>query len=215
MNETRFSLRSLLSPFVLAVAAGLFIGIGGTVLLSMEDKLSGAVLFSVALLSICTLGLSLFTGRVGDLTESHRPADFAVLGTVLLGNALGCFLTATGVRLCRPALIEKAVTLTTPKLSGNWLSVLVAGVFCGMLMYTAVAIYRERSSVVGIFLAVPTFILCGFEHSIADMFYFFLAGEYSLSMLGFLALVVVGNALGGCLVPLCRKALIRPSNSNT
>jgi len=54
---------------------------------------------------------------------------------------------------------------------------------------------------------VPVFILAGFEHSIADMFYVFFAGIFSpaayFSPNGFLflLLVVLGNSVGGMLIP--------------
>ena len=48
------------------------------------------------------------------------------------------------------------------------------------------------------------FILAGFEQSIANLFYFFLAGEYSLRGVGFILLVVLGNTVGGMLLPALR-----------
>ena len=188
--------------FLLAIAAGIFIGIGGTVLLSKENRLVGAVLFSVALLSICTMKLFLFTGKVGYLVNEHKAVDILSVLAGLFGNGVGCFLAATGVRLCRPSLIEAAKALVSPKLTQGTAYAVVAGIFCGILMYTAVQIYRDKNSLSGIFLCVPVFILAGFEHSIADMFYFFCAGEYSLRMVGFLLPVILGNAIGGWLIPL-------------
>jgi len=199
------TLSAIRNAFVLAVAAGIFIGIGGTVLLSLEDRVIGSVLFSVALLSICMLGLYLFTGKVGYLVASHTKNDILSVIAGLFGNAAGCFIAATGVRICRPGLIEKAQTLTAPKLEQSWYYALVAGIFCGILMYTAVQIYRDKSSSAGIFFCVPVFILAGFEHSIADMFYFFCAGTYSMKMIAFLIPVIIGNAIGGWLMPLFAK----------
>ena len=192
----------VLSAFVLAVAAGIFIGIGGTVLLSLENRIVGSVMFSVALLSICMLGLYLFTGKVGYLVNSHKAVDIFSVIAGLFGNAVGCWLSATGVRICRPSVIEAAQALVAPKLEKDALYAVVAGIFCGILMYTAVQIFREKNSVSAIFFCVPVFILSGFEHSIADMFYFFCAGEYSMKMVCFLLFVVLGNSIGGWLMPL-------------
>ncbi len=192
----------VLSAFVLAVAAGIFIGIGGTVLLSLENRIVGSVLFSVALLSICTLGLYLFTGKVGYLVNAHTGTDILSVAAGLLGNGVGCWLVAAGVRICRPSVIEPAQALVAPKLSQSPAYAVIAGIFCGILMYTAVQIYRDKASTAGIFFCVPVFILAGFEHSIADMFYFFCAGEHSAQMVGFILLVVIGNAIGGWLMPM-------------
>ena len=43
--------------------------------------------------------------------------------------------------------------------------------------------------------------LSGFEHSIADMFYFALAGMYNGKSIIFLLLVLLGNSLGGMFIP--------------
>ena len=50
--------------FLSAVLAGVCIGLGGTVFLSLENRIAGAVLFTVGLFVICTTGLHLFTGKV-------------------------------------------------------------------------------------------------------------------------------------------------------
>lgn len=195
----------VVSAFVLAVAAGIFIGIGGTVLLSLENRIIGSVLFSVALLSICMLGLYLFTGKVGYLVNSHTKTDIFSVIAGLLGNAVGCWLAAAGVRICRPSVIEAAKALVAPKLQKDAAYAVIAGIFCGILMYTAVQIFKEKNSTAGVFFCVPVFILAGFEHSIADMFYFFCAGEYSMDMFVFLLLVVLGNAVGGWLMPILSR----------
>ena len=192
----------VLASFILAIAAGIFIGIGGTVLLSLENRIVGSVLFSVALLSICMLGLYLFTGKVGYLVNSHTRTDILSVIAGLLGNGVGCWLAAAGARICRPAVIDAARALVEPKLQKDAAYAFVAGIFCGILMYTAVQIFKDKNSAAGIFFCVPVFILAGFEHSIADMFYFFCAGEYSPEMFAFLLLVVLGNAVGGWLMPL-------------
>ena len=74
-----------------------------------------------------------------------------------------------------------------------------------MLMYTAVWSFRERKTPLGILFCIPVFVLSGFEHSIADMFYFALAGLFRLQSLWFLLLVVLGNSLGGLFIPFLQR----------
>ena len=50
------------------------------------------------------------------------------------------------------------------------------------------------------------FILRGFEHSIADIFYFAASGMVSLQAFAFLWLVILGNALGAVILPLLTGA---------
>ena len=79
----------------LAIAAGIFISIGGAVFLSCENSVVGAVFFSVALLSICFMGLYLFTGKVGFLAVSHTGREIAEVALTLLGNLIGTSLAAS------------------------------------------------------------------------------------------------------------------------
>ena len=185
----------------LAFAAGVFISIGGTVFLSCDDRYIGAVLFTVALMSICYLGLYLYTGKIGYLVTAHAKQDVQTILLTLLGNLLGTLTCGLLLPVAKPALAEKAAALCAPKLTMSPLAVLITAFFCGVLMYTAVSIYREKKSPIGILFCVPVFILSGFEHSIADMFYLFAARAFTGRAVLFLVLVVIGNTLGGMLLP--------------
>ena len=189
---------------ILSFAAGVFIGIGGSVYLSCDNKVVGAVLFAVALLTICCLGLYLFTGKIGYLALSHKKEDVLAVIVTLLGNLAGTLLSGLMVSYAKPALMEKAQQSCAAKLELLPLPTLVLAFFCGILMYTAVAIYKEKQSVWGIFFCVPVFILSGFEHSIADMFYLFTARIFTGEAMGFLLIVILGNTLGGLFVPALR-----------
>ena len=68
-------------------------------------------------------------------------------------------------------------------------------------MYLAVSIYRDNKTPMGILFCVPVFILAGFEHSIADVFYFGASGIFSLKVPLFFAVVMLGNSFGGLLLP--------------
>ena len=50
--------------FVSAILAGGCVGLGGIVFLSLENKVLGALFFTVGLFTICTFKLHLFTGKV-------------------------------------------------------------------------------------------------------------------------------------------------------
>ena len=50
--------------FLSALLAGVCIGLGGTVFLSLDNKVLGALFFTVGLFTICTMGMHLFTGKV-------------------------------------------------------------------------------------------------------------------------------------------------------
>ena len=193
----------LRSAFWGGIASGIMVGIGGTVYLSCEDKVVGAVLFSVALLVICLLGFYLYTGKIGLFIEKPDKLSAFALPVGLAGNAVGAVLTGLGAALVKPALIEKAKVICDAKLEGGMLKGLVAAVFCGILMYAAVKTYGAKGTVVGIIFCIPTFILCGFEHSVADMYYFTVAslGGFDPMSIVFILVAVAGNTLGGWLLP--------------
>lgn len=187
------------------IAAGFMIGIGAAVFLSCENKIVGAVLFAVALTVICQLDMMLFTGKIGYIVNAHTKNDILATVFCLLGNAIGTLISGLAIGYCRPALPEVAVTMTNNKLSQPLPMVLVSAIFCGILMYSAVAIFKEKGSMAGIIYCVPVFILSGFEHSIADMAYFWVATNGGLQAVLFILVVILGNSIGGCLIPALKK----------
>ena len=191
----------MLKDLLSGVSAGIAISLGGAVFLSCENRYVGAVLFSVALLCICLKGYALFTGKVGFLPESHDREALQLLLLCLLGNLLGTLVCGSALRFAVPAIGERALELCTGKLTQLPAATLLRGCFCGLLMYLAVSIWRDRQTPLGILFCIPVFILSGFEHSIADMFYFAASGIVSAEAFGFLWLVVIGNALGAMLLP--------------
>ncbi len=167
-----------LHAFVLAVLAGIAIGIGGTVYLSMDNKTAGALMFTVGLYTICIHGLNLYTGKVGY--APNQPAAYLLdLLVIWAGNLAGTGMAALGVRQTRiSGIADKAAALCEVKLQDSMASLFLLAVFCGFLMFIAVDGYKQSGSPVILFLGVGAFILCGFEHCIADMFYFSVAGMW-------------------------------------
>lgn len=194
----------MLKTFRESLCAGILITIGGTVFLSCENKTVGAVLFSVALLCICYKSYYLFTGKIGYIVEQHTKQDFLNLDIGLFGNLAVTFFLGMLLRTVLPNIGEKAAEMCSAKLAQFPLYTFIRGFFCGILMYLAVSIYKEKNSVLGILFCVPVFILCGFEHSIADMFYLGASGIFSVKIILFTALVVAGNTFGAIVLPLLK-----------
>lgn len=194
----------MLKTFRESLCAGILITIGGTAFLSCENKTVGAVLFSVALLCICYKSYYLFTGKIGYIVEQHTKQDFLNLDVGLFGNLAATFFLGMLLRTVLPNIGEKAAEMCSAKLAQFPLYTFIRGFFCGILMYLAVSIYKEKNSVLGILFCVPVFILCGFEHSIADMFYLGASGIYSVKIILFTALVVAGNTFGAIVLPLLK-----------
>ena len=135
---------------------------------------------------------------------------FELLLLGLLGNAIATCVCGAVIRAVLPTVGENALTICTSKLEQTIPSALVRAVFCGILMYLAVSIYRDHNkNIAGILFCIPVFILCGFEHSIADMFYFAASGIISLKAFGYLWIIIIGNAIGGMLLPFITGAAAR------
>lgn len=193
----------MLKKLLSGVSAGILISIGGSIYLSCENKVVGAVLFSVALLCICYKGYSLFTGKIGFIPEKHDKEAVSVLLLGLLGNAVGTIAFGWLLRAAIPAIGAAAETLCQGKLDNQALwQTLVRGLMCGVLMYLAVSIFRDNKTPLGILFCIPVFILSGFEHSIADIYYFAASGIVSLRAFVFLWVVIAGNAIGAVILPL-------------
>lgn len=181
-----------------AVAGGFMIGVGGAVYLACDVKYIGAFLFALGLLTICEFGLGLYTGKVGYTFINKGNFYIEVLQT-LLGNVFGTAVAGLLIYISRSDLSEKAAELGVKKLMQSPLQTLILSFFCGILMFIAVNLYKKREGIgkyIGIFTAVPVFILSGFEHSIANMFYFFSGWAISVQSALYILICVVGNALG-------------------
>lgn len=183
------------------VAAGILISIGGSVFLACDNRYVGAVMFSVALLCICIKGYSLYTGKIGFIPLKHGKEEFSILLLGLLGNAIGTIICGYAIRYGLTNLGDTAETICNAKLEQSFVSTLIRGIFCGVLMYLAVSIYKDGKNVIGIIFCIPVFILSGFEHSIADLFYMAASGIVSLKACGFVWTVILGNTIGAMILP--------------
>ena len=54
-----------------SILAGILIGLGDIILLSITPKVLGAVLFSFGLVTIINMQLYLFTGKIGFLDKNN------------------------------------------------------------------------------------------------------------------------------------------------
>lgn len=185
----------------LAVLAGAFIGLGAmlsTVALTGTSAdwpfgasrlLAGSV-FSLGLILVIVGGAELFTGNSLLIMAwcAGKVSARAVLrswGIVYFGNFLGALATAL---LCfaagqyaaaRGAVGAQALSIANSKLQHTFVELVVLGVLCNALVCLAVWLsFSARSTVDRIFAVVPpvtAFVAAGFEHSIANMYFFPLA----------------------------------------
>ena len=203
-RRNRIKFREYLDFLIKGIYAGVMIGIGGTVFLSVKDTVAGSFLFSIGLLMICMYGMNLYTGIIGYILVNKFNYVYELLLS-LLGNFIGTFFVGRMVLLTRyKTLSERALTMSNLKLNDNLLSIFILAMFCGMLMYIAVNNYKKSTNEIGkyagIFMCVMVFILCGFEHCVANMYYFTVANVWTGKAFLWLLMMVLGNSVGSILI---------------
>ena len=200
---------------LLAVFAGAFIAFGAAASNAASATFSGsaasllkAAVFPIGLTLVIFFGAELFTGNclliapaVGrDIKPAHL---FKNWGIVYGGNLLGSVLIAvivvySGVQT--GAVKDACIAVAANKCNMNFGIALLRAIPCNILVCLAVWFALSSKSATGkifaLYLPVFAFVVCGFEHSVANMYYL-TAGLLSGSAEG----LNVGNAILNCLIP--------------
>ena len=179
----------------LVILAGICISIGCVVNLRVGG-VAGAVLFAFGLTTVVYYGLKLYTGTAGFI---RMKGDWLMLCVVLLGNIIGCLLTAWMIAYAQPDCVEPASKILAGRLAKGPLACFLLAIGCGFIMTTAVE-FARKGKMLTLLLGVPVFILCGFAHSIADAFYFLVSPSEQVLQASVL-IVYVSEVLGnfvGC-----------------
>ncbi len=206
---------------VASVFGGIMVGIGGVgLLISMAafegamGKLVGAVIFSLAMFVVTTFGLYLVTG-LSTRIITMGVKNWWSLPVSLFFNTIGIAVAAILVEFSHVDANVTALALMDTKLcdEGWGLHSLCSGVLCGILIGLSVFLSKytakkHLSATVGVIFPVFVFVFCGFDNSLANIFYVFLSGEITLVAIGYCLVSLLGNLLGGVLVsvlPLIKK----------
>lgn len=200
-----------MKTFFKAVMAGVAISIGGIIYLTLENHIAGSFLFSIGLFTIYTFGFNLYTGKVCYIVNS-KPAYLLTVLSVWLGNLVGTVGMGYIFRNTKLAKIEEhTIALVDGKLSDTLFSTFIMAVMCGIMMCIAVTGFQTIKDSVGkhfaLVLPIMVFILSGYEHSIADMFYFSIADAWCAKAILYIVIISLGNLVGGSLIPLSQKLM--------
>ena len=173
--------------FLLAILAGILIGIGVIINTSLSVPVLGALLFSFGLLSIIELKLPLYTGKIGFAGQQKFYFVEMLLGNFVgAGGAVGAY-TLANPKFETILTLEKAAI----KFSKSPFELFLLGVICGILVHFAVKIKKWYTTI----MAIMIFILIGAEHCVADFPYFLMAIASFDNLLKFL-MIILGNSLG-------------------
>lgn len=173
-----------------SIAASVLIGLGDYALLKLGNPI-GPVIFAFGLLGVCYLGANLFTGKCGFFIEDKIP--FWDLMLILIVNLIGGYLVGLLFSFCDKDIVSSAILKVS-----SWdisFPFFLKSIFCGIIMYIAVLMYRKNTSY-GIIYGIPLFIFCGFQHCIANIITLGVARKFHFSIL----ICILGNFLGSLLM---------------
>ena len=200
---------------LLAVFAGAFIAFGAVASNFASATFSGsgasiakAAVFPIGLTLVVLFGAELFTGN-SLLLAPAVGKDIKVTallknwGIVYGGNLLGSVLIAVIVvysGIQKDAVKEACIAVAANKCNLNFGIALLRAIPCNILVCLAVWFALSSKTapgkIISLYLPIFAFVICGFEHSVANMYYL-TAGLLSGSSSG----LNVGNAILNCLIP--------------
>ena len=184
----------LLKMFLLAVCAGAFIAFGAQAAnvaahnitqVGLQRLVMGCV-FPVGLMMVVLLGAELFTGNcmmVAALADGRIGVGKLLRnwGVVYLGNLVGALIivglvNASGQLGYSDAdLAVLTIKIAATKCSLGFPAAFCGGILCNVLVCIAVLLAMASKDVVGkiagIWFPIMAFVLSGFEHSVANMYY--------------------------------------------
>lgn len=227
----------------LGILAGIFIGLGGVgnILVSQTlgnidvglARLAGAAVFPVGLILVVTCGAELFTGNnLMTLAAMNKKITLSELfrnwSLVYIANFIGSVLLALAIFYADTFTgdaTNKAISIAESKAALTTAQALIRGILCNMIVVLAVWMATAAQDIISKIFAcwfpIMLFVLCGFEHSVANMFFMpigmLLGANVTMGQLiTNLIAVTIGNIIGGAiLIPyIYNKIFIRNSGSN-
>ncbi len=211
---------------IAAILAGMYIALSGMAYLtslyyfdgSGMGKLIGSFLFPTGLLLILITGAELFTGNnLLTLAWLHHKITLPKLGLnwllVWIFNAIGAFVIALFISksgIIHDTFSNLVYNVLQGKLELSFMEAFMRGILCNLLVAIAVWLSYGAETLAGklfaIWMPITVFVFSGFEHSVANMFYFsfgYLEGmtsSISSILVNNLIPVTLGNVIGGGLI---------------
>ena len=222
--------KPLFKLMLLGIFGGAFIALGGagniissSTLVKTDPGLAkflGAAVFPVGLILVVTLGAELFTSNcLLSLAYVNKKITLIQvirnLVIVYLFNYVGSFIvayiTVKGGSFNADSLAYLQ-NIATHKVDASAYALFIKGILCNVLVCGAVIqSYTSRDTIgklVGAWLPIMLFVLIGYDHSIANMFYLTATKLVNPSLFGISSIlynlfyVTIGNILGGLAIGL-------------
>ena len=213
-------MKKILKTFTLGIGAGAAIGVGSflfTICASYGLKTLGCALFAVGLFTVCFFSLFLYTGKIGYFLDNTEKKNYTIdLLVGYIGNIVGAVALGYLLRLIFSSFnnqtmegIKKIVASRMVDIGNGgspFIKQLGSSFFCGTLVYLAVHFWKKKWNFILrtaiLVLCVFLFVYFGFEHCIANMFYFSYGNAWNMQSLVNILIVTIGNSLGAIMVRL-------------
>lgn len=215
--------------FFSAMLAGMFVAIGAFACFaaaaplkaadSSATKLVMAAVFAVALSLVIAAGSELFTGNCFVLTAASFGktiswgANAHVSLMSYIGNFVGTIISVAVFQLsgtASGAVGELFTSSTATKMAYQPVELIMRGIFCNVMVclgvWCAIKLKNEAAKLIMAFWCIFAFMICGFEHSVANMGILAVgllnAGGEAVSIGGYfynLLFSTIGNIIGGAI----------------
>ena len=179
---------------VLSFFAGVLISLGAiassTAAHGIADvgvaKLVTGAIFPIGLMMVVLLGTELFTGNAlmvtavidKEITVGQLLRNWVI---VYIGNFIGAILMAVlmaffgQLDIGAGSLAVYSAKIAAAKCSLPWINALVLGIFCNLMVCIAIYLgntaHDTAGKILGIFFPIFGFVIAGFEHCVANMYY--------------------------------------------
>ena len=207
----------VLKRFLLSFMAGAYISLGGQGFLMLFDNtFLRAAVFPVGLMLIILVGGELFTGNClmifGCLNKKIKVSQFASsIIQVFFGNLVGSLFVVFvvyfgGMYKDGSVLSMSIAAVANAKVSLSFVEILLRGILCNILValgvWFAFTAKDTAGRLLGCWFPVMLFVLCGYEHCVANMFFLPLGMLVDPSIsIGSVAMNIIpatiGNLIGG------------------
>lgn len=204
---------------LLSIMAGVYIALGGQgFMMAYDNPFLRAAVFPVGLMLIVLVGGELFTGNClmtfGLIQKQIKIKEYILsLLQVLIGNLIGSLAVVAvlyyGGIYNKPELAEAIVKVASAKVSLTTTQVLLKGILCNILValgvWFATTSKDTTGKLLGCWFPVMLFVFCGYEHSVANMFFLPLGAiiDNTISVeqiIHNLVPAIIGNYIGGGLI---------------
>lgn len=205
----------VLKMLILGLLAGIFIAFGAlasnTASFSITNvglaRMISGLIFAFGLGIVILLGTELFTGncliiisvldRQAKLPGMLKNLFFVYLGNFIGGVLIAYFCSVSGqFNYSDNALAVYTIRIASDKCDISFMAALIKGILCNILV--SVGVLQSLTAkdtigrIIGAFSPVFLFVICGFEHSIANMFYV-PSGLFSLNVPEYADSVMAAN----------------------